>query len=125
VGAGGCDASGYPAPEKEGAKEKEVALSAGAASLPIPTSKLRVLSGLLEFLDGAGGVPIAGAPILIQVRAASRKGEVVTERMLAETTTDSAGRWELYATPIGKAGRRRDVAAGPLFRRSRVRRGRL
>ena len=72
-----------------------------------PTSRLRVLSGLLEFLDGAGGVPIAGAPILIQVRAVSRKGEVVTERTLAETTTDSAGRWELYATPIGEAGRRR------------------
>ena len=72
-----------------------------------PTSPVQVLSGLLELLDGAGGVPISGAPILIQARAVSRKGEVVTERTLAETTTDSAGRWELYATPIGEAGRRR------------------
>jgi hypothetical protein len=69
-----------------------------------PTSRLRVLSGFLEFLDGT---PIAGAPVLVQVRAVSRKGEVVTERTLAETTTDSAGRWELYATPTSEAGRRR------------------
>ncbi|MFZ2114304.1 MAG: hypothetical protein WAU77_11330 [Solirubrobacteraceae bacterium] len=37
----------------------------------------------------------------------SRKGEVLTERTIAETTTDSAGRWELYAEPIGEAGRLR------------------
>ncbi len=34
----------------------------------------------------------------------SRKGEVVSERTLAETTTDSEGRWELYATPIRPTG---------------------
>ena len=34
----------------------------------------------------------------------SRKGEVVSERTLAETTTNSEGRWELYATPIRPTG---------------------
>jgi hypothetical protein len=58
----------------------------------------------LELLDGT---LIAGALVLIQVRAVSRKGEVVTERTLAETTTESAGRWDLYATPTSEAGRRR------------------
>ena len=46
-----------------------------------PTSQLRVLSGLLELLDGT---PITGAPVLIQVRTVSRKGEVVNERTLAK-----------------------------------------
>ncbi len=39
--------------------------------------------------------------MLIQARTVSRRGEVVNERTLAETTTDSAGQWELGATPVG------------------------
>jgi len=70
----------------------------------VPPGGLQALSGLLELLDGT---PVADAPVLIQARAVSRKGEVVTERTIAEATTDSAGRWELLATPIGQAGRRR------------------
>jgi hypothetical protein len=34
----------------------------------------------------------------------SRKGEVVNEQTLAETTTDSTGKWELDATQISAAG---------------------
>jgi len=76
----------------------EPAGAAGTASAP--TSQVQALSGALELLDGAGGVPIQGAPILIQERTVSRKGEVVNEQTLAETTTDSTGKWELDATPI-------------------------
>ena len=63
-----------------------------------------MLAGVLELLDGAGGVPIQGAPILIQERTVSGRGEVVSEQTLAETTTDSAGKWELDATPVSPAG---------------------
>src|SRR5665213_157254 len=62
---------------------------------------VQVLSGALKLLDGT---PLAGAPVLVQVRTVRRKGEVVSERTLGETTTDSAGQWELYATPISPAG---------------------
>jgi hypothetical protein len=76
----------------------------GAAGTGSPaTSQVQALSGVLELLDGAGGVPIQGAPVLIQERTVSRKGEVVSERTLAETTTDSAGIWELDVTPISPA----------------------
>ena len=66
-----------------------------------PTGPAQVLSGALELLDGT---PLAGAPVLIQVRTVSRKGDVVSERTLAQTTTDSTGKWELDATPTGPAG---------------------
>jgi N-acetylmuramoyl-L-alanine amidase len=65
------------------------------------TRQLQGLSGVLERLDGT---PLSGAPVLIQVRTVSRKGEVVSERTLAETTTDSAGQWQLDATPTGPRG---------------------
>jgi hypothetical protein len=68
------------------------------------TGQVRVLAGVLKLLDGAGGVPIQGAPILIQERTVSGRGEVVSEQTLAETTTDSAGKWELDATPVSPAG---------------------
>ncbi|MGH2833577.1 MAG: hypothetical protein ACRDK2_12460 [Solirubrobacteraceae bacterium] len=32
----------------------------------------------------------------------SHKGEVVNERTLAETSTDSEGKWSLSATPLGE-----------------------
>jgi hypothetical protein len=69
------------------------------------TGQVQALAGVLELLDGAGGgVPLQGAPILIQERTVSRRGEVVSERTLAETTTDSTGKWELDATPVSPAG---------------------
>ncbi len=77
----------------------------GAAGTGSPAiSQVQALSGVLELLDGAGVVPIQGAPVLIQVRTVSRRGEVVNERTLAETTTDSAGVWELDATQVSLAG---------------------
>ncbi len=66
-----------------------------------PTSQKQVLSGVVEGLDGT---PIGGAPVLIQVRTVSHKGEVVSERTLGETTTNSAGQWELDATPLSPPG---------------------
>ncbi len=60
------------------------------------------LSGMLELLDGT---PIAGAPVLIQARTVSRKGEVVGELTLAETTTGSAGTWTVDATPAAPGAR--------------------
>jgi hypothetical protein len=60
----------------------------------------QVLSGALELIDGT---PVSDAPILIQARSVSRKGEVVDEQTLAETKTDSAGIWALTATPAAPA----------------------
>jgi hypothetical protein len=65
-----------------------------------PMGVAQTLAGRLEFLDGA---PIAGAPILVQSRTVSRRGEAVAERTLATITTDSEGKWSLPATPLGRA----------------------
>jgi N-acetylmuramoyl-L-alanine amidase len=70
--------------------------TAGAA-----TDQIQALAGALELLDGT---PLTGAPILIQERTVSRRGEVVSEQTLAETITDSTGKWELDATPVSPAG---------------------
>jgi hypothetical protein len=51
---------------------------------------------VLELLDGT---PITAAPILIQARTVSRKGEVVSERTLSETTIDSTGTWSVDVPP--------------------------
>ncbi len=75
--------------------------SAAAETGSSATAPMQALSGVLELLDGT---PLTGAPVQIQVRTVSRKGEIVSERTLAETTTDSAGKWELYATPTSPAG---------------------
>ncbi len=61
-------------------------------------------SGCLWAPSSSLTAPRSPAPVLIQARTVSRKGEVVNKRMLAETTTDSAGKWELDATPMGPAG---------------------
>jgi hypothetical protein len=54
-----------------------------------------VLAGGLTFLDGT---PIAGAPIAIQQRSVSQRGELVLEVPLAQTMTDAQGGWSLTAT---------------------------
>jgi hypothetical protein len=72
----------------------------GAGTGSSATGQLQALSGVLELLDGT---PVTGAPVLIQVRTVSRRGEVVSERTLAETTTDSAGTWAVDATPVSPA----------------------
>ena len=92
-----------PAPTTPGtpaASATSEPVGAPGAGAP-PTGSARALAGTLEGLDGT---PLAGAPVLIQARMVSRKGEVVNERTLAETTTDSAGQWELEATPVSPAG---------------------
>lgn len=66
-----------------------------------PTGQTQVLSGVIERFDGA---PLNGAPVLIQARAVTHKGEVVSERTLGETTTNSAGQWELDATALSPPG---------------------
>lgn len=65
------------------------------------TGQAQTLSGVLELLDGS---PVSGAPVLVQERTVSRKGAIVNERTLAETTTDSTGSWALGATPVSPAG---------------------
>jgi hypothetical protein len=80
-------------PETQTTPEPDGAAALGSA----PTRQVQVLSGVLDLLDGT---PLEAAPILLQARTVSHKGEVVSERTLGETTTDSAGQWELYATPL-------------------------
>jgi hypothetical protein len=58
------------------------------------SSQARVLTGRLTRLDGT---PIAGAPMAIQARNVSRRGEVVLEATLAQTVTDAEGGWSLPA----------------------------
>jgi len=52
----------------------------------------QTLTGSLVFLDGT---PIAGAPIFLQARSVSRKGEGVHERTIAEVMTNAEGKWSL------------------------------
>lgn len=92
-------AAAAPAPAAApGAPSPTPATPAAPATPGVPETQ--VLSGVLELLDGT---PVSGAPILIQVRSVSRKGEVVSEQTLAETRTDSAGSWAFTATPVAPA----------------------
>lgn len=59
------------------------------------------LTGALALLDGT---PLAGASVQLQQRSVSQRGELVEERMLAQVTTDAAGRWSL---PVALAPRAR------------------
>jgi hypothetical protein len=61
------------------------------------------LTGALSFLDGT---PIAGAPLEIQIRKVSQRGEVVLQQTLAQVTTQAAGQWSLpiTTTPATRAG---------------------
>jgi hypothetical protein len=68
---------------------------AGAEPSPeAPPTEVPTLLGAVQFLDGT---PIAGAPILLQARAVSSRGEVVEERTIAETVSDAQGAWSLPA----------------------------
>ena len=75
--------------------------SGGGAVGNAPTGEPQMLSGVLELLNGT---PVTAAPILVQARAVSRKGEVVSERTLAETTTDSSGGWAVSSAPLSLTG---------------------
>ena len=75
---------------------------AAAPTTGAPTAQGPTLAGTLRFLDGT---PIAGAPIVLQARAVSRRGEVVSERTVAEVTSDPQGQWSLPATfATGRSG---------------------
>jgi N-acetylmuramoyl-L-alanine amidase len=61
-----------------------LALTAGASA------GAGVLTGAVAFLDGA---PVAGAPVEIQLRSVSKKGEAVLEQTLAQAVTAANGEW--------------------------------
>jgi N-acetylmuramoyl-L-alanine amidase len=68
-----------------------LAVAAGASA------QAAVLTGTLAFRDGT---PIAGAPIELQQRSVSAKGEVVTEQTVAQAVTGSAGE---FSVPVSIA----------------------
>ncbi len=68
-----------------------------------PQASPPTLSGTLALLDGP---PIAGAPIMIQARFVSRRGELVEERTLGEALTDAAGAWSAPASFAVPAARK-------------------
>jgi uncharacterized protein with LGFP repeats len=60
-----------------------------------------------------GGTPLAGAPVQIQARTVSRKGETVLERTLAQTLADGEGGWSLpISTSPGASTALRAVSVG-------------
>ncbi len=73
-----------------------------SSETPAPGStragRAQTLSGIVELLDGT---PLGGAPVQVQARTVSHRGEVVSERTLGETTTNPAGQWALDATALG------------------------
>jgi hypothetical protein len=69
----------------------------GAPGVTTAPGGAGTLGGTLEHLDGT---PVAGAPIAVQARSVSAKGEVVGERTIAESATDPRGRWSLPITVL-------------------------
>ena len=70
-----------------------------------PAGQARTVTGSLILLDGtAGETPIAGAPIAIQAREVSDKGEVVHERTIAQASTGAEGEWSLGMSVAPSAG---------------------
>jgi hypothetical protein len=64
---------------------------------PVAAGEPRTLAGTLVHLDGT---PVAGASIAVQARSVSAKGEVVSERTIAEFLTDSHGSWSLALSVV-------------------------
>jgi hypothetical protein len=85
------------------APETRATPESGSAPAPesTPASQTQVLSGVIDLLDGT---PLSGAPVQVQARTVSHKGEVVSERTLGEATTNAAGEWKLDATPLSPPG---------------------
>jgi hypothetical protein len=82
------------------------------------SSAVGTLCGQLVLLGGAGGdpagAPIPNAPIEIQARSVSRRGEVVRELTLAQVQTAADGSWSLPIYP--PAAGIPEVAAGTWLR---------
>ena len=70
-----------------------------APAAPGATGPVATLAGVLALLgpsgSGVGGTPIANAPVAIQARNVSHRGEVVLERTLAQAQTAADGSWSL------------------------------
>jgi len=75
-----------------------------------PASGAVTLTGTLALLDGT---PVAGAPVAIQVRAVSKRGETVSEQTLANVQTDANGAFS--ATVVPPAGAARSIALRALY----------
>jgi hypothetical protein len=74
------------------------------ASQGVPGGEARALTGSLMLLGGGvQETPVPGAPVAIQARSVSRRGEVVQERTIAEAVTNAEGKWSLPATFPGIA----------------------
>jgi N-acetylmuramoyl-L-alanine amidase len=87
------------APEAPSTPESQATTESGSAAVPTttPSGPAQVLLGMVELLDGT---PLSGAPVQLQARKVSHKGEVVNEQTIAEATTNAAGQWQLAATPL-------------------------
>jgi hypothetical protein len=68
---------------------------------PVPGTVLS-LGGTLLRLDGT---PLAGAPLAVQARTVSARGERVLERTIAQVATDAYGRWSLPVRVLPARGR--------------------
>jgi hypothetical protein len=71
-----------------------------APSAAVPGGEARTLTGRLTHLDGTA---VAGVRVAVQQRSVSARGEVVSERTIAEATTDAQGRW---SSPVSFLPRR-------------------
>jgi hypothetical protein len=100
-------APGSPAPRPGQTEQPPTGTPAEPSPAPAPgsgpgTGPAPVLQGRLAFVDGA---PIAGAPVLVQARAVSRRGETVLEQAIGQALTDGAGNWSLQLpAAIGPGG---------------------
>ena len=90
-------AAGQP-PAAAGQPPSAVPQPSAAAEQPPPAA---ALAGALALLDGT---PIAGAPIVLQAREVSRRGEVVNERAVGQAVTDGAGKWSLPLRAVEGGG---------------------
>jgi hypothetical protein len=70
-------------------------LAGTPARATIELASPTLLAGRLARLDGS---PIEGAPVQVQQRAVSERGQAVRERTLASVITDAEGNWTL---PVG------------------------
>jgi len=89
-----------PAPDA-GAPARRAAST--PADAPPPSAGAIALTGTLALSDGT---PVAGAPVAIQARHVSRRGESVIEQTLASAQTDASGTFTAKLTPQ-PAGRAR------------------
>ena len=86
-----------------------------------PAAKPTVLTGSLAFLDGT---PIAGAPVDDPgAQRSSAKGEVVSERTIAEAVTEATGAVLARRRPSSGRARRQGCGCGRSVRAAPVRYG--